>query len=228
MRGMRALASIGIAVAALSHGAVFAGPPPHRAVRVGISLDGPAAAASRHAPAMIAEADKIWRPYDVAIVLVSSAAIAASDVQLTLTFAPAAQRRDTPGRAAPGLGALWFQDGATPTRSLSIDADAVAATVRDAGLNGKSLDKFPPGLADQMICRGLGRVLAHEIGHFLLASPAHSTSGLMRPSFNGRVLGGFDRVSFRLDASVLPRLQARLARLESLDEPVVAASDRKP
>src|SRR5258705_4141948 len=32
---------------------------------------------------------------------------------------------------------------------------------------------------------GLGTAAAHEIGHFLLQQGKHSTTGLMRPGFNG-------------------------------------------
>jgi hypothetical protein len=228
MRGMRSpfsLSAIGVAVAALSC-VVFAGPAPHRVVRVGIMLEG-AAAASRHVPAMIAEADTIWRPYGVAIVRINPSEVrdlAASDVQLSLTFAPAGTR----GKDAAGLGAIWFQDDGLPSRSLTIDADFVAAMVRQAGMDGRPMDGLPQAAADQMIRRGLGRVLAHEIGHFLLASPAHSRTGLMRATFNSRSLGAFERVAFRLDAGALPRLQARLARLESLDKPVAAAGGETP
>ena len=224
MRWLRCLTSIGVAVSALSHGVVCAVPPPHRLVRVGISLDGPGTAASR----MIEEADAIWRRYGVTIVLLDPSApagVAGCDVHLTLSFAPSA--RLGRGRAASGLGAIWFEDGA-PSRSLSLDVDLVAASIRQAGFNGRALDRWPPALVDQLTGRALGRVLAHEIGHFLLASSAHTSSGLMRTAFNGRILAGWDRTSFGLGRAELPRLQARLARLDLLDKPVAAAGGEAP
>jgi len=225
MRSLRSLFSIGLAIAALSPGSVLAGPAPPRLVRVGISLERPAAAALQHAPAMVVEADAIWRPYGVSIALIDPAdigALAACDVRLSLSFAPPIRRvKHLP------LGAIWFEEG-IPGSTLTIDAEVVAAMVREAPMNRLSLDAFPPALALLMVRRGLGRVLAHEIGHFLLASPAHSRSGLMRASFTGRALGDFDRTAFRLDASVLPRLRARLARLESIETPRAAvAGDEK-
>jgi hypothetical protein len=59
--------------------------------------------------------------------------------------------------------------------------------------------------------------------HYLLAFPAHSRVGLMRASFDGRQLGSWDRRGFQLEASALPRLRARVARLVSFPEPLVAA-----
>ena len=228
MRSLRCLTSIVVAVSAVSHGVVYAGPPPHPLVRVGIGLDGPLASASRHALAMTEEADAIWRRYGVAIVLVdlSAPAVAAEcDVHLTLSLTPLATQ--VRGRAVNSLGTIWFEDGA-PSRSLSVDVERIAATVREAGFNGRALDKWPPALVDRLTGRALGRVLAHEIGHFLLASSAHTSSGLMRTAFNGRILAGWDRTPFGLGRAELPRLQARLARLDLLDKPVAAAGGEAP
>ena len=38
-------------------------------------------------------------------------------------------------------------------------------------------------VSDHDIARALGRVLAHEIGHVLLAAPYHERDGLMRANF---------------------------------------------
>ncbi len=48
-----------------------------------------------------------------------------------------------------------------------------------------------------MLSRALGRALAHELGHYLLASKAHAKAGLMRPrrtasDFFGPFRDGFD------------------------------------
>jgi hypothetical protein len=40
-----------------------------------------------------------------------------------------------------------------------------------------------PNLAPGLLGRGLGRVLAHEIGHWLMGR-GHTRGGLMRPRFN--------------------------------------------
>jgi hypothetical protein len=231
MRSFRRLISVGIAVAAVSHGVVFAGPPA-RPVCVGITVDGPAhAAIPRHAPAMIAEADAIWHRYGVTVVLlraIDGPEAAACDVRLALVFAPSGKQDSRLRPFGPGLGAIWFDDGLTPGQSLTIDRDMVEMKVREAGAAGKPLAQWPPALADVMIGRALGRVLAHEIGHFLLASPTHASSGLMRPAFDGRVLAGWDRSAFRLHRDALRRLQLRLARLDPIDRPTVTAIERTP
>ena len=225
MRLLRSLSLIVIAGAALSQGAVLSGAPGRR-VTVGISVEGPVpAAVSRHEPAMVAEADAIWRRYGVGVALLrgDAADIATSDVQLSLAFAPAGKPAATSRPAGPQLGSIWFHDAITPGQSLTIDSEMVEAKVREGAAAGKPLNQWPPAVADTMIGRALGRVLAHEIGHFLLASSAHASSGLMRPAFDGRVLGAWDRNPFRLQSGALVRLHARLARLETIDKPIIAA-----
>ena len=40
-----------------------------------------------------------------------------------------------------------------------------------------------PGMVERLLPRALGRALAHELGHYLLARRAHSPTGLMREAF---------------------------------------------
>jgi hypothetical protein len=199
-------------------------PEEFRAFSVGIGVDGLESTAFRHAPAMVAEADAIWRAYGVRVVLLPARAreIAPCDVRLTLQF-ESAQAAATGRANRMRLGSIWFHDGGIPSQTIAMDADAIATRVLEGEMSGRPLDKWPPALAALMTARALGRVLAHEIGHYLLAFPAHSRVGLMRASFDGRQLGGWDRREFQLETSALPRLRARVARLVSFPEPLVAA-----
>jgi hypothetical protein len=199
-------------------------PDGFRPFGVGIGVDGPESTSVRHTPGMITEADAIWRAYGVRVVLLPARAreTAPCDVRLTLRFESArAPALGSVGSAR--LGSIWFHDGGTPSQTIAIDADAIAARVLDRGMRARPLDTWPPPLAALMTARALGRVLAHELGHYLLAFPAHSRVGLMRASFDGRELAGWDRGAFRLEASALPRLRARVARLASFPEPLEAA-----
>ena len=203
-------------------------------VRVGIELESPAWAVARYTPAMIAEADAIWRPYGVAVVVLLKAPDARdiADVRLTLAFGPASNAGTaTAGprrRGAPGLGAIGFDERGLPGRALSVDVAVITGEIREGGLPPRPLDQWPQALVDLIIGRALGRVLAHELGHYLLSSPAHAPSGLMKPSFDSRRLAGSDRRPFALNSTALPRLRARLARLNLVDQPVVSASEDLP
>ena len=68
MRSVQSVSSIAVAIAGLAQGVVLAAAPRQRPVHVGMRVDGPVPAAiSRREPAMIAEADAIWRGYDVTV-----------------------------------------------------------------------------------------------------------------------------------------------------------------
>jgi hypothetical protein len=56
----------------------------------------------------------------------------------------------------------------------------------------------------------LGRAVAHEIGHFLLATVTHAESGLMRASIDAREFAGMDGAAFRLDHDASQWLRQRL------------------
>lgn len=59
----------------------------------------------------------------------------------------------------------------------------------------------PSTYRDVLLSRIMGRALAHELGHYLFASTAHSSRGLMRGSWPLDLLIANDRGAFRLAAS---------------------------
>ena len=70
--------------------------------------------------------------------------------------------------------------------------------------------EWPNSVRDQLVGRALGRVLAHEIGHFLLRLHDH-TGGLMRARHQVPALIDPDRRAFRLTPADAGRLRALLA-----------------
>jgi hypothetical protein len=207
-----------VAVAALSQG-VSAGPSGRQAVHVGLVLGGPAPEVTRHAPAMLAEANAIWKPRGVTIALADERDIRPDDLRLTLTSGSIARGDPARGVRAreehAGLGAIWFYADGVPSDALTLDPAAIRARLAEVEQNGRPLAGGPPAVLARALGRALGRVLAHELGHYLLASTSHSASGLMRASFNGAELAAWDRARFALDASGQSRLRARLAQLET-------------
>jgi len=185
---------------------------------LGIVLTWTSAAAQPAAQveAMRREADAIWRPHGVAIAVLTPAQAAspsAADGQLVVTLIHAAQRPATTGRRAP-LGAILFDHDNVPATTITIDVAAVTATVVGVRWGGRTLDQWPAALRDAVVGRALGRVLAHEIGHYLLASRAHGDEGLMRAIFDGDELARPGRTTFAMADRDLPRLRARLGGLD--------------
>jgi hypothetical protein len=192
------------------------------AVVVGIVVTWTSAAAGPPAQtqAMVREADAIWRPYGVSVVALPAAdadpPLPREGPRLTVTFVDA-------GRRSPPLGAIAFDHENVPSSTLKIDVGAVRAAIAATRWADRPIEQWPRAFQQAVVGRALGRVLAHEIGHFLLASRAHAAAGLMRAAFDGRQLAQPGREDFQVSARELPRLRARvagLARPEALAEVV--------
>jgi hypothetical protein len=186
------------------------------------TLSGHTAPADRQVGLMIHEADAIWRAYGVRVAARGVAgtppmALPDGDVNLTLRFAaPSPLKRER-------LGVIRLVDG-VPESSIEIVAGDVTALMAAAPWAGRRLTEWPPAIGNEVTGRALGRVLAHEVGHFLLASPTHTARGLMRASFVARELGAADRRPFAIDRQYLARLSARVAKLAP--RPANAARER--
>jgi len=187
-------------------------------VAVVLTWSGAAAQPAAERRTMLQEADAIWRAHGVAIVAVApEQAITPPtpdvrfDVRLDVRLARPARRPAAPLRER--LGAIQFDHDNVPATTLTVDVAAVEATVARTRWGGRPFDLFPQAWQHTLVGRALGRVLAHEIGHYLLASRVHTADGLMRASFDGDELLRPARGGFAVAARDLPRLRTRLAGL---------------
>ena len=172
--------------------------------------------------AILEEVDRIWAPYDVRFAwhVASPQGGAPRDaapidlwIQLLHDSAPAS---DTNGRALV-LGKVRFDDG-QPLRTVRIAADATRSVLRDAYANhgAKFNESFPPDT--RVLERALARAIAHELGHILLRSAAHTPSGLMRAKVPAALLTTPDPVDLAVEPTLLAALRARLrANRETCD-----------
>ena len=116
--------------------------------------------------------------------------------------------------AARRLGAVLFLEGRdVAERTVSLAVEATRQTVEEARWVNTRVADWPPSLREELLGRALGRVLAHEIGHYLLVWRAHTPDGLMRAAFRGEVLIQPGRRAFELSDRLVPRLRGRLAQL---------------
>lgn len=90
-----------------------------------------------------------------------------------------------------------FVDTGNDTAVLAtIYADRVVGMARAAGV---------------AFARLLGYAIAHELGHLLLASPAHATDGLMRPNWLDRELRRRDVRDWAFSSQDAATIRSRLA-----------------
>ena len=106
------------------------------------------------------------------------------------------------------LGRTHLQPGSIDHAPIQIDSEATKLALESLGVQMTGLTGHPV-LTSTEIGRALGRVLAHEIGHVLLAAPNHQRQGLMRPSYPPADLASIQRWTFTLSPGELVRLRQR-------------------
>jgi hypothetical protein len=184
-------------------------------VHVGIVLATAGPLTPGETAALKREASAIWQPYGVALTWFdrgddcSAAAVqewlAPVDVLLHIaTDASAPERAD----GDEPLGFVRFIRG-VPSHTVYLRHASLERFVLAAHVGRWPVGDLQPSLRDEILGRALGRVLAHEVGHVLLAMPSHADSGLMRAGFAAEDLVAAHRERLRLNRSAVMRLARR-------------------
>jgi hypothetical protein len=128
-----------------------------------------------------------------------------------------------PGQAVRGLehegrpmGWVVLDGNGRPTGPMEISLVPIAAKVLSGTSLGRRLVDMPLGYQQYAVGRAIGRVIAHEIGHWLFGR-AHSKEGLMAPSLNTEELT-------MSKAPALPREWTAKARTLSRSKPATSQS----
>src|SRR5258708_37039209 len=74
------------------------------------------------------------------------------------------------------------------------------------------VDRMPLAERQLLLGRAMGRALAHEMGHYLLSSKAHTATGLMRARITATEFFGNDPRRFQLDNAQRSSVVAQLVR----------------
>lgn len=167
--------------------------------------------------AMIREASAIWAPYGIRFDWsTDGAASASADVEGSFDV----EVHSTRGHPSDNPGSMVLGRTRLPRTSIDhapvlIDRDGI-----DTMLSGLHTDRLLAVAGHQTVGatdfgRAIGRVLAHEIGHVLLAQAAHRHDGLMRAEYVPEDLVALRRDSFTLSRVEVERLYVRLDALRS-------------
>jgi hypothetical protein len=91
-------------------------------------------------------------------------------------------------RGVPDVALGWVLfDGDDRRGVVEVSIDAITAVVMKGVLGDKSILTLPRRTQKDLLGRGLGRVIAHEIGHWRMGR-AHMRAGLMKASLNAQDL----------------------------------------
>jgi hypothetical protein len=163
------------------------------------------------AAAAVQEAAAIWSRYRVVVDRTLPCASAPDEAIVLTVRTGRAQTRGSIDQPT-ALGAINFNDDGTPYSLVTIYFDLLLRSVVLARLGDISEDRWPAEVRQLVIGRALGRVLAHEIGHYLLGARGHSSNGLMRAVQPYYELFGQSGVGFVLTRTDEERLARSIGR----------------
>ena len=146
----------------------------------------------------VQEAADIWAPYGLTLKRAPAACDRAASDPLVLAVEVA--DRVSPGRVGVVLGEVAFRPDGTPEPRVRLFLNALLALIADTRALSLAAWQSPRALRDLIVGRAVGRVLAHEIGHYILATRTHGTAGLMRSSQRSDELVAPSRAGFKLSA----------------------------
>ncbi|MEO5896632.1 MAG: hypothetical protein ABIS06_13120 [Vicinamibacterales bacterium] len=102
------------------------------------------------------------------------------------------------------LGSIPVSGGQVLSR-ISVSLGTVRSLLADALVQGRPLSQRPVRLRQELEAQALGRVVAHEIGHYRLGSYGHTATGLMRAVFSTEELIDRAMSRFWLGGTPAPR-----------------------
>jgi hypothetical protein len=181
--------------------------PPPMPIIVGVTVT--AKASPRLITAMLAEATGIWSAVGVTFVWQRPPSTLPSRLSITVGDA-----RGTIIDGGLPVGWIRFVAPEIPERDIYVSlANARALLEQYSHLTEARRVVMMTG-EDVLLGRALGRALAHELGHYLLCSKAHSARGLMQARRSSSDLFSTERLR-RFDIDPEQRLLVA-ARLEAL------------
>lgn len=172
-------------------------------VNVSVASDIPASLVTR----ALAETDAIWRTAGVEFIWrrePSEPVTGALHVIIGHQLRPVRE-------GGLALGWIYF-DESTPGQRIYISyANAHQLMLDSPGVIGPQ-DRMPLFEREVLMARALGRALAHELGHYFLASKVHTNNGLMKAHRTASEFFGPDERPFKLDGAQRSLITARLVR----------------
>jgi hypothetical protein len=172
-------------------------------VNVSASPDIPPALVSR----ALAETGAIWRAAGVEFVWQRGPAYSATAALHVVIGNETRPVRD----GGLALGWIYF-DESTPGQRIYVSYANVHQLMLDSpGVAGPQ-DRMPLLEREVLMARAIGRALAHELGHYFLATKVHTKAGLMKAHKTAAEFFGPDPRPFKLDGGQRSVISARLAR----------------
>jgi hypothetical protein len=160
--------------------------------------------------AVLTEVGRIWSPAGVTMTSGAYAdPIPTGSAIVSVRMVPDKSTKD--GRHILGWVVPPADVQGIPTVFISLTA--VQALLTTARVKGKLLMQYPTVLRNRLTGQAIGRVLAHELGHYLLRNQDHARSGLMRPVYTTTDLLASAITPFQIGPQDWPAARQEILRL---------------
>ena len=175
--------------------------------------------------AMLKEADEIWKSADFRFIWQRDDAQVApyphsSDegryLSSTLRVTVDNSVGDKNTQSVTALGWILFERPGEPDQELHVSYANAKLLLELSSSTFGALSTMPLLQRETYLARAMGRALAHELGHYLLASKTHTARGLMQTQRSASVLFAPSRGPFEIDRVQKQAVMSRLTRATTL------------
>lgn len=194
----------GALVVLVNIASVFATVPDVRVGRpaLALTLDGSCPATGTALTTARDEAMRVWSAAGVALRWTSMAALPyrsprAGWLVVRCTTEEPVLTRGQDARVLP-VAAIRFV-GAHPTNTIAVNLGHARFLLRRDAPESRQLDARFEFVRERRLGRMVGRAIAHEIGHFLTQSGAHTEKGLMRATHSVAAFTGESITPFKVE-----------------------------
>ena len=121
-------------------------------------------------------------------------------------------------RIDDGTVLAWVSptESGRPAPILFVSLQGITELLGPVDFMGRPLGQRPKVIRDRLIAMAIGRVAAHELGHFLRGEGQHTPHGLMRARYKTSDLIGNSLVPFQVRADERVSVRREVMRLAQL------------
>src|SRR5262245_48352469 len=138
------------------------------------------------------EADAVWRTAGFKFIWERGSNLTTASLRVVIGGGVSPSDRNMP------LAWIGFHDDGTPNSLIYVSPRNARTFMANSRETVGLIDQMTVMQRDTYLARAMGRALAHEIGHYLLASPVHSERGLMRAIHTAPEFFGIERKPFAI------------------------------
>jgi len=148
-----------------------------------------------------------WKPYaDIDFADIVAPVERGYDDELRLAVD---ERTPSSATTARPLGWITFTAPEQPADLITVSVGEARQLMNEGRWGDLRIAQLPTATRQQFMTRSIARSAAHEIGHYLLRSRAHTRTGLMRTRLTVDDIMDTDLRAFKLDASQIDALRRR-------------------